>query len=98
LLPPGLPIGTVVQDGAGFRVALLADATQSESVEILNFARAPEAPPATPQLPVEAAGLKPLAPPPAPIAIPSSAAVAAPKLKMPAIAPTTAAQGGSSPE
>ncbi len=99
LLPPGLPIGTVVQDGSGFRVALLADATQSESVEILNFARAPEAPPATPQLPAEAAGLKPLAPPPAPVQIPSStAAAAAPKLKMPAIAPTMSAAGGSAQE
>ncbi len=97
LLPPGLPIGTVVQDGTGFRVALLADATQSESVEILNFARAPEAPPATPQLPAEAAGLKPLAPPP-PAPIPASTPATAPKLKMPAIAPTTAAAGGSSPE
>jgi rod shape-determining protein MreC len=97
LLPPGLPIGTVVQDGAGFRVALLADATQSESVEILNFARAPEALPTTPQLPVEAAGLKPLAPPP-PAPIPSSVPAAAPKLKMPVIAPTNAAAGGSAPE
>lgn len=97
LVPPGLPIGTVVQDGSGFRVALLADATQSESVEILNFARAPEVPPATPQLPVEAAGLKPLAPPP-PAPIASSTPATAPKLKMPAIAPTTAAAGGSSPE
>jgi rod shape-determining protein MreC len=96
LLPPGLAIGTVVQDGTDFRVALLADSAQSESVEILNFARAPEPPPATPELPAEAAGLAPLAPPaPASVAAPP---VPAPKLKMPAIAPTTAAAGGSSPE
>jgi hypothetical protein len=41
-LPHGLPIGTVVADGDGFRVALLADAAQSESVQILNFARPQE--------------------------------------------------------
>ena len=50
----------------GFRVALLADSAQSESVQILNFARLQEAPPATATLPAEAAGLKPV-PPPAPV-------------------------------
>ena len=103
LLPPGLPIGTVVQDGGGFRVALLADAGQSESVEILNFARVPETPPATSPLPAVAAGLPPLAPPPPAAAIPSSAAVQAalpprPKLVMPAIPSTTTAAAGASPE
>ena len=97
LLPPGLPIGTVVQAGADFRVALLADSAQSESVEILNFARAPEALPATPELPAEAAGLPPLAPPSIALTPSSVAAAPSPKLNMPAIAPTTAAQG-SSPE
>jgi rod shape-determining protein MreC len=69
LLPSGLPIGTVVSDGSGgWRVALLADAGASQDVEILNFSKPPETPPATAQLPVEAAGLKPqvLQPPPAP--------------------------------
>ncbi len=66
LLPSGLSIGTVVADGGGFRVALLADSAQSESVQILNFARLQEAPPATATLPAEAAGLKPV-PPPAPV-------------------------------
>jgi rod shape-determining protein MreC len=103
LLPPGLPIGTVVQDGSGLRVALLADAGQSESVEILNFARVPEAPPATPELPSVAAGLPPLAPPPPPAATPSStplepAAPPRPKLVMPAIPSTTTATAGTSPE
>ena len=69
LLPSGLPIGTVVSDGSGgWRVALLADPGASQDVEILNFSKPPEIPPATAQLPVEAAGLKPqvLQPPPAP--------------------------------
>src|ERR1700761_3236464 len=61
LLPPGLPIGTVVKDGAGWRGALLADAAVSNDVEILNFSQPPEALPAAAQLPAEAAGLKPLA-------------------------------------
>lgn len=67
LLPAGLPIGTVVSDGqGGFRVALLADASASQDVEILNFSKPPENPPANAQLPAEAAGLKPEAPPPPP--------------------------------
>jgi len=69
LLPAGLPIGTVVADGqGGFRVALLSDAAAAQDVEILNFSKPPETPPANAQLPVEAAGLKPEAPPPAPVA------------------------------
>ena len=69
LLPAGLPIGTVVADGqGGFRVSLLSDASAAQDVEILNFSKPPETPPANAQLPVEAAGLKPEAPPPAPVA------------------------------
>jgi rod shape-determining protein MreC len=69
LLPAGLAIGTVVADGqGGFRVALLSDASAAQDVEILNFSKPPETPPANAQLPVEAAGLKPEAPPPAPVA------------------------------
>lgn len=64
LVPPGLPIGTVVADGDGFRVALLANAARSESVQILNFFRPQEAPPPAAELPAEAAGLKPVPPPP----------------------------------
>jgi len=87
LLPAGLPIGTVLSDGAGgWRVALLADAAASQDVEILNFSKPPEAPPATAQLPAEAAGLKPQAPPPpqAAAAPPPPAAAAPPP---PAAAP-----------
>jgi rod shape-determining protein MreC len=65
MLPAALPIGTVVSDGAGgFRVALLADPAASQDVEILNFAKSPETPPVAAELPAEAAGLKPEAPPP----------------------------------
>jgi hypothetical protein len=54
-----------VPDGSGgWRVALLADAAASQDVEILNFSKPPETPPASAQLPAEAAGLKPQAPPP----------------------------------
>jgi rod shape-determining protein MreC len=101
LLPPGLPVGTVVKDGAGFRVALLANSAQSESVEILNFARPPETPSALPELPAQAAGLPPLAPPPPSRPLPSSAMLTPPpapppRLKMPAI--SQAAPQGDSPE
>jgi rod shape-determining protein MreC len=77
LLPPGLPIGTVVEQGGGTRVALLADAASSEDVEVLAFRQPPEQPPAMPELPAVAAGLPPAtAAPPAP-----PAAAAAPQAK-----------------
>jgi rod shape-determining protein MreC len=86
LLPAGLPIGTVMSDGAGgWRVALLADAAASQDVEILNFSKPPEAPPASAQLPAEAAGLKPQAPPPHQAAvIPTPPIAAAPPKPKPA--------------
>ncbi len=78
LLPAGLPIGTVVDDGSGgWRVALLADASSSQDVEILNFSQPPEALPPTVQLPAEAAGLKPQPPPP--VAATPALVLAAPK-------------------
>jgi rod shape-determining protein MreC len=92
LLPSGLPIGTVVSDGkGGWRVALLADPGASQDVEILNFSKPPETPPATAQLPVEAAGLKPqvLQPPPAPA--PVVAAPVPPKPK-PVVTPADPAE------
>lgn len=66
ILPAGLPIGTVVADGKGYRVALFADLSTAQDVEILDFKQPPEQPPAlTPNdLPVTAAGLPPEAPPP----------------------------------
>jgi rod shape-determining protein MreC len=81
LLPAGLPIGTVVADGSSWRVALLADAASSQDVEVLNFSKPPETPPASAQLPAEAAGLKPQAPPPPVPAAAASPAPAAPVAK-----------------
>ena len=65
LVPPGLPIGTVVLSSGGYRVALLADSSASEDVEVLAFGKPPELMPETPtQLPAVAAGLPPARPPP----------------------------------
>jgi rod shape-determining protein MreC len=91
LLPPGLPIGTVVGQAGQYRVALLADAASAEDVEILAFRRPPEDLPANAQsqLPAVAAGLKPAAPPqPAPASAPApltTARNAAPKPAAPAV-------------
>jgi rod shape-determining protein MreC len=91
LLPAGLPVGTVVPDNnGGYRVALLADASSSQDVEILNFSKPPEALPPTAQLPAEAAGLKPMAPPPPPVAATVPAPVAPVKPK-PVVTPPAAA-------
>jgi len=59
LLPPGLPIGTVVEQGGKYRVALLADASSSEDVEVLAFRKPPEQLPSSLELPAVAAGLPP---------------------------------------
>ena len=97
LLPAGLPIGTVVADGqGGFRVALLSDPAAAQDVEVLNFSKPPETPPATAQLPAEAAGLKPEAPPPPPVAAAPKPAPVPPKPVAVAPKPDTAsaAQAG----
>src|SRR4051812_49087697 len=91
LLPAGLPVGTVVSDGkGGWRVALLADAAAAQDVEVLNFARPPKQLPPAAQLPMEAAGLKPLPPPPPAQAVPVAPAPAPPKPKPVAAAPAPA--------
>jgi rod shape-determining protein MreC len=96
LLPAGLPIGTVVADGSdGWRVALLADAASSQDVEVLNFSKPPEAPPASAQLPAEAAGLKPQAPPPPALAATVTPAPTAPAPKPKP--PVTAAPSDQAP-
>jgi rod shape-determining protein MreC len=46
LLPPGLPIGTVVASGNKFRVALFADSGTSQDVEIISYSAPREQPPA----------------------------------------------------
>jgi len=67
ILPPGIPIGTVIADGAGYRVALLSDPATSQEVAVVDFKNPVEAPPVPTarDLPVTAAGLPPAAPPPA---------------------------------
>lgn len=90
MLPPGLPIGTVVQDSAGgWRVQLLADAGSTQDVEVLNFSKPPEAPPAAAELPAVAAGLKPLVPPPP---APTAASTIAPVAPKPAPKPQAEAE------
>jgi len=86
ILPPGLPIGTVIADGAGFRVALLADPAASQDVEIVDFKHPLELPgqPSAKDLPVAAAGLPPAAPPPPPV---PQVATGSPPAAAPAAAP-----------
>jgi rod shape-determining protein MreC len=66
ILPAGLPIGVVVVDNGTYRVALFADQTTAQDVEILDFVQRPELPPTATQqdLPVTAAGLPPATSPP----------------------------------
>jgi rod shape-determining protein MreC len=66
LLPAGLSIGRVFWDGSEFRAALYADAGHSDDVRVLDLKLPAEQPPAVSgdDLPVAAAGLPPLAPPP----------------------------------
>ena len=65
LLPAGIPIGIVVEDGGRYRVALFADQTTAQDVQILDFKQPLEHPPAASpkDLPVTAAGLPPVASP-----------------------------------
>src|ERR1700760_455528 len=76
ILPPGLPIGTVVADGKSFRVALLADPVSTQDVEVVDFKNPIEIPaaPTAKDLPVTAAGLPPAAPPPPPASATQAAA------------------------
>jgi rod shape-determining protein MreC len=81
LLPPGLAIGTVVEQSGGYRVGLLAEAASSEDVEVLGFRKPAEALPAAAanQLPAVAAGLPPATAPAAPPALtPAPVAAAIP--------------------
>jgi rod shape-determining protein MreC len=91
LLPAGLPIGMVWLDGQIFRAALLADASTSDDVRILDLKLPTERMPplSAKDLPVAAAGLPPLAPPP-PKSASESASPAQP-------APVANRTGGSQP-
>jgi rod shape-determining protein MreC len=61
ILPAGIRIGVIVPVGEGYRVALFADQTTAQDVEIIDFKQRPELPAAatTKDLPVTAAGLPP---------------------------------------
>lgn len=89
ILPPGLPVGTVIADGTGFRVALLADPASSQDVEIVDFKHPIEMPPAptAKDLPVAAAGLPPAAPPPAPVGNAAAPAPAPAAVQKPVVKP-----------
>ena len=65
ILPTGLPVGVIVADRNGYRVALFADQGTAQDVQILDFKQPQEQPPApsAKDLPVTAAGLPPAAPP-----------------------------------
>ncbi len=67
ILPTGLPVGVIVADRNGYRVALFADQATAQDVQVLDFKQPQEQPPAPSanDLPVTAAGLPPAAPPPA---------------------------------
>lgn len=90
LIPPGLPVGQLVADGDGFRVALLADPSTIEDVRIVDFKLPQEQPPAPSpnDLPAAAAGLKPTPPAPA-TATPAVPPLVSPYLAKPAPAPGT---------
>ncbi|HEX3809763.1 MAG TPA: rod shape-determining protein MreC [Rhizomicrobium sp.] len=78
LLPPGLPVGTIVTQGGGFRVALLADPSTTEDAEIVDYQTALEqVPSVTPgDMPASVAGMPPAVPqPPVTIAPPPPAAI-----------------------
>jgi rod shape-determining protein MreC len=102
LLPAGLPVGTVTWDGSQFRASLLADSSAADDVRILDLKTAPEQPPApgAGDLPVAAAGLQPLAPPPntspntqvKPLQMPPGMAPPAAIVNTPGAKPATTAQ------
>jgi rod shape-determining protein MreC len=64
ILPAGLQIGIVVPYGKEYRVALFADQSGAQDVEVLDYKRPVEKPPAAmpTDLPVTAAGLPPAPP------------------------------------
>jgi len=101
ILPPGLPVGTVILDNNALRVALLADPASSQDVEIVDFKNSIETPP-TPtknDLPVSAAGLPPATPPPpvtTNVQTPAPAPAAPPAIK-PAVKPTPQTQAPDNP-
>ena len=90
ILPAGIPIGVVVPEGNGYRVALFADQSTAQDVEVVDFKLKVEHPPSVTQqeLPVTAAGLPPALPPPQVLSTPQPM-VAAPVFKPPVQTPAT---------
>jgi rod shape-determining protein MreC len=66
LLPPGLPVGVVINDGGQLRVALFADPATADEVRIVDFKAGTEQVPAPTinDLPAAAAGYQPQPSPP----------------------------------
>jgi rod shape-determining protein MreC len=85
LLPAGLSIGKVFWDGSDFRAGLYADAGHTEDVRVLDLKLPAEQLPALSagDLPVTAAGLVPLTPPPPKITQPITQAAPGMSLKSP---------------
>lgn len=96
ILPAGLPIGTVAQEGDHYRVVLFANRDTAEDVEILDFKQPPEQPqaPKPGDLPATAAGLAPAAPPPQEAnTTPSPPPLVKPQQPKPVTAPAANPQG-----
>ncbi|HEY3638784.1 MAG TPA: rod shape-determining protein MreC [Rhizomicrobium sp.] len=95
LLPAGLLIGKVFWDGGAFRAGLYADAGHSDDVRVLDLKLPAEQLPAVSNgdLPVTAAGLAPLTPPPPKITQPATQAppTTSPPSVKPIAPPTTSA-------
>ena len=93
LLPAGLAVGKIFWDGSDFRAGLYADAGHSDDVRVLDLKLPAEQLPSVSihDLPVTAAGLAPLSPPPPKVAQPAPQPVAAPaKRTATPVAPTQA--------
>jgi rod shape-determining protein MreC len=63
-LPPGLPVGVVVDDGGSFRVSLFADPDSTDFVHVIDYSVPPQPPPGT------AAAEMPISPPTPPAPAP----------------------------
>jgi rod shape-determining protein MreC len=96
LLPAGLSIGKVFWDGSDYRAALFADSGRSDDVRILDLKLPAEQPPmpTTSDLPVSAAGLAPLTPPPPKVTVPQPAPAAPTSTAVSAPAATSAQKTG----
>jgi rod shape-determining protein MreC len=97
ILPAGIPIGVVVPVGNGYRVALFADQTTAQDVEIVDFKIKVEHLPSVTQqeLPVTAAGLPPASPPPAGTSTPQPVVAPPPPVFKPPV--QTPAKPGTAP-